>query len=250
MQPRVVAEGAAGGVARVLIVEDEPNILELLTASLELSGFATRGAPDARGAVGAVGTFVPDIAVVDVTLPDRSGLELVADLRGVRPGLPVLFLTARDTVDDRLAGFRAGADDYVTKPFSLEEVVFRLRAILRRAGGPGEPGEGDGAGEPLRYADLELDEDAHAVRRGGRPVRLSPTEFSLLRYLLLNSGRVVSKSQILERVWGGGTCDTRVVETYVSYLRRKVHAASPGPALIQTVRGVGYSLRLAEEERR
>ncbi|GAA3853676.1 response regulator transcription factor [Streptomyces sedi] len=248
MEPRVIAEGVAGEVARVLIVEDEPNILELLTASLELSGFDTRGAPDARGAVVAVGAFAPDIAVVDVTLPDRSGLELVGDLRGVRPGLPVLFLTARDTVDDRLAGFRAGADDYVTKPFSLEEVVFRLRAILRRSGGDGE--EDAGGAEPLRYADLELDEDAHAVRRGGRAVRLSPTEFSLLRYLLLNSGRVVSKSQILERVWGGQTCDTRVVETYVSYLRRKVHAASPGPALIETVRGVGYSLRLAEEERR
>ncbi|RMI41531.1 response regulator transcription factor [Streptomyces triticirhizae] len=237
-----------GEPARVLIVEDEPNILELLTASLELSGFATRGAPEARAALLAADAFTPDIAVVDVTLPGRSGLELVGDLRGVVPELPVLFLTARDTVQDRLAGFRAGADDYVTKPFSLEEVVFRLRAILRRSGRAGQAGEGTARSEPLRYADLELDEDAHQVRRAGRPVRLSPTEFALLRYLLLNAGRVVSKSQILDRVWSGQADDTRIVETYVSYLRRKVDAA--GPPLIQTVRGVGYSLRLAEEERR
>ncbi|KAB8169836.1 response regulator [Streptomyces sp. 3MP-14] len=240
-----------GEPARVLIVEDEPNILELLTASLELSGFATRGAPEASAALVAADAFTPDIAVVDVTLPGRSGLELVGDLRGVVPELPVLFLTARDTVQDRLAGFRAGADDYVTKPFSLEEVVFRLRAILRRSsrsGRAGQAGDGTARSEPLRYADLELDEDAHQVRRAGRPVRLSPTEFALLRYLLLNAGRVVSKAQILDRVWSGQADDTRIVETYVSYLRRKVDAA--GPTLIQTVRGVGYSLRLAEEERR
>ncbi|MDT0270714.1 response regulator transcription factor [Streptomyces sp. DSM 44915] len=244
MHPHASNHGPAGGGPRVLIVEDEPNILELLTASLDLSGFRTRGAADARAAVAALETFEPDIAVVDVTLPGRSGLVLVADLRAVLPGLPVLFLTARDTVQDRLAGFRAGADDYVTKPFSLEEVVFRLNAILRRVGAAG----GAAAPEPLGYADLELDEEAHQVWRGGRPVRLSPTEFALLRYLLLNAGRVVSKSQILDRVWGGEASDTRVVETYVSYLRRKID--SRGPALIQTVRGVGYSLRHAEVERR
>ncbi|WP_017573953.1 response regulator transcription factor [Nocardiopsis halotolerans] len=233
--------GATQATARALIVEDEPNILELLTASLELSGFTTRGAPEAGAALAALGDFTPDIAVVDVTLPGRSGLDLVGDLRGVVPDLPVLFLTARDTVQDRVAGFRAGADDYVTKPFSLEEVVLRLNAILRRAGRPG-----DDDAETLRYADLELDEEAHEVRRAGTPVRLSPTEFALLRYLMLNAGRVVSKTQILDRVWGGESDDSRVVETYVSYLRRKVDAGRP--ALLHTVRGIGYSLRLAPGE--
>ncbi|MFD6951295.1 DNA-binding response regulator [Nocardiopsis sp. TSRI0078] len=235
--------GTASPAAHVLIVEDEPNILELLTASLELSGFTTRGASDAGAALAALDGFTPDIAVLDVTLPGRSGLDLAGDLRGVVPGLPVLFLTARDTVQDRVAGLRAGADDYVTKPFSLEEVVLRLSAILRRSGGP----ESGGA-EPLRYADLELDEEGHEVRRSGTPVRLSPTEFALLRYLMLNAGRVVSKPQILDRVWGGESDDIRVVETYVSYLRRKVDAGRP--ALIHTVRGIGYILRLASGENR
>ncbi|UED87476.1 response regulator transcription factor [Streptomyces profundus] len=242
MHPHLTTEGSAGGGARILIVEDDPNILELLTASLELNGFTAHGAADARAAVRTAGTHAPDIAMVDVTLPDRSGLKLVGDLRGLVPDLPVLFLTARDTVEDRLAGFRAGADDYVTKPFSLEEVAFRLRAILRRTG------RAEDRAEPLRYADLELDEDAHEARRDGHPVRLSPTEFALLRYLLLNSGRTVTKSQILEQVWGGQTEDTRVVETYISYLRRKVD--SLGRPLIQTVRGIGYSLRLTREDRR
>ena len=242
MRAHVTSEGPPGGTARILIVEDDPNILELLTASLEVHGFTTHGAPDAHAALLAAEAFAPDLAMVDVTLPGRSGLELVGDLRGVLPDLPVLFLTARDTVRDRLAGFRAGADDYVTKPFSLEEVVFRLNAILRRTGRAEE------RPEPLRYADLELDEDAHEARRDGRPVRLSPTEFALLRYLLLNSGRTVTKSQILDQVWGGQTEDTRVVETYISYLRRKVD--SLGRPLIQTVRGVGYSLRVTGESRR
>ncbi|WP_062214522.1 response regulator transcription factor [Streptomyces sp. NBRC 109706] len=242
MHAHATPEEPPGGPARILIVEDDPNILELLTASLELNGFTTCGAADAHAALRAADAHAPDIAMVDVTLPDRSGLALVGDLRGLLPDLPVLFLTARDTVEDRLAGFRAGADDYVTKPFSLEEVVFRLRAILRRTGRAEE------RAEPLRYADLELDEDAHEARRAGRPVALSPTEFALLRYLLVNSGRTVTKSQILEQVWHGGTEDTRVVETYISYLRRKVD--SLGRPLIQTVRSVGYSLRLTREDRR
>ncbi|MDE3723261.1 response regulator transcription factor [Nocardiopsis sp. N85] len=224
--------GAEG--PRVLIVEDEPNILELLTASLELSGFTTRGAANAEGAVAAVTGFAPDIALLDVTLPGRSGLELVDDLRARAPALPVLFLTARDTVADRIAGLRAGADDYVTKPFSLEEVVLRLRAVLRRSGT-------ESPGEPLRFGDLELDEDAHEVRRGGVPVDLSPTEFALLRYLLANAGRVLTKTQILDRVWGGESDDVRVVETYISYLRRKIDRGRA--PLIRTVRGVGYGLR-------
>ncbi|WP_223830367.1 response regulator transcription factor [Nocardiopsis quinghaiensis] len=163
--------GTVSTTARALIVEDEPNLLELLTASLELSGFTTRGAPEAGAALAALDGFTPDIAVLDVTLPGRSGLDLAGDLRGVVPGLPVLFLTARDTVQDRVAGFRAGADDYVTEPFSLEEVVLRLNAILRRSGAL-EPG----GAEPLRYADLELDEEGHEVRRSGVPVGLSPTD--------------------------------------------------------------------------
>ncbi|MFD6095289.1 response regulator transcription factor [Nocardiopsis flavescens] len=231
--PSAGAEGP-----RVLIVEDEPNIRELLTASLELSGFAPRGAPDAEGALAALRGFTPDIALVDVTLPGRGGLDLAGDLRARVPGLPLLFLTARDTVGDRIAGLRAGADDYITKPFSLEEVVLRLRAVLRRAGA---------AGEPLRYGDLELDEDAHEVRRGGVPIDLSPTEFALLRYLLANAGRVLTKTQILDRVWGGQSDDVRVVETYVSYLRRKIDRDRP--PLIRTVRGVGYGLRPPRGER-
>ena len=221
--------------SRVLLVEDEPNILELLTSSLELSGFATRGAPDAESALVGLADFDPDIAVVDVSLPGRSGLELVEDLRETCPGLAVLFLTARDTVEDRLAGLRAGADDYVTKPFSLEEVVLRLRAILRRSGAAEKT-------HVLSYADLELDDEAHEVRRGGVPVPLSPTEYALLRYLLLNAGRVVGKTQILDQVWGGHTDDTRVVELYISYLRRKLDD-NDDARLIHTVRGVGYSLR-------
>ena len=229
------ASDASG--ARALIVEDEPNILELLTASLELSGFTTRGASDARTALGALDGFTPDIAVLDVTLPGRSGLDLVGDLRSLVPGLPVLFLTARDTVQDRLAGLRVGADDYVTKPFSLEEVILRLNAILRRSGTSGTEDTAT-----LRYADLELDEGLHEVRRAGRPIRLSPTEFALLRYLMLNVGRVVSKAQILDRVWESDTEDTRVVEAYISYLRRKIDVGHP--PLLHTVRGIGYCLRL------
>lgn len=222
--------------AKALIVEDEPNILELLTASLELSGFVTRGASDAANALNALNGFTPEIAVLDVTLPGRSGLDLVGDLRSLLPDLPVLFLTARDTVHDRLAGLRVGADDYVTKPFSLEEVILRLNAILRRSGTPDTQDTAT-----LRYADLELDEELHEVRRAGKPIRLSPTEFALLRYMMLNVGRVLGKAQILDRVWAGGTEDTRVVEAYISYLRRKIDVGRP--PLLHTVRGVGYCLR-------
>ncbi|MDA0566688.1 response regulator transcription factor [Streptomonospora sp. S1-112] len=236
--------GPRDRAARVLVVEDDPNILELLTASLDLSGYDVRGAADADAALGALTGFAPDIAVVDVLLPGRSGLDLVGDLRGVLADLPVLMLTARGTVADRLAGLRAGADDYVTKPFSLEEVLLRLEAILRRTGA--QPADADDP--PLRYADLELVEEAHEARRGGTPIPLSRTELALLRYLLLNAGRIVSKAQILDRVWGGDTGDTRVVETYVSYLRRKIDSGRV--PLIHTVWGVGYTLRLSPERRR
>lgn len=222
----------------VLVVDDEPNIRELLLDALELNGFRVRTAASGTQALDSVGRERPDLILLDVMLPDLDGFAVARRLRPDGGGPPVLFLTARDTVTDRIAGLTAGGDDYVTKPFSLEEVVLRIRAILRRTG-PREESCDDGL---LRYADLELDEETRLVRRGGRPVHLSPTEFGLLRYLMINAERVVSKSQILDRVWdhGFGT-DSRIVESYISYLRRKIDAE--GPPLIHTLRGVGYSLR-------
>jgi two-component system, OmpR family, response regulator len=178
-------------------------------------------------------------------LPDIDGFSLARSLRTVHDRLPVLFLTARGAVEDRIAGLTAGGDDYVTKPFSLEEVVLRLWAILRRTGGGTDVPQDDGI---VRYADLVLDEDAHEVRRAGRLVQLSPTEFNLLRYLMVNAERVVSKPQILDRVWSYGFGgDGRIVESYISYLRRKIDSVEP--PLIHTIRGIGYSLRLPREER-
>jgi two-component system, OmpR family, response regulator len=222
----------------VLVVDDEPNIRELLLDALELNGFRVRTAASGTQALDSVGRERPDLILLDVMLPDLDGFAVARRLRPDGGGPPVLFLTARDTVTDRIAGLTAGGDDYVTKPFSLEEVVLRIRAILRRTG-PREESCDDGL---LRYADLELDEETRVVRRSGRPVHLSPTEFGLLRYLMINAERVVSKSQILDRVWdhGFGT-DSRIVESYISYLRRKIDAE--GPPLIHTLRGVGYSLR-------
>lgn len=224
--------------ADVLVVDDEPNILELLSAALRLSGFTVRAAPTAADALRAARGARPDIVVLDVMLPDLDGFSLARQLRGEHDGLPVLFLTARDAVQDRIAGLTAGGDDYVSKPFSLEEVVLRLRAILRRTRDADDI-DTDGR---LRFADLVLDEEAHEVRRDRRLIALSPTEFNLLRYLMVNAGKVVSKAQILDRVWHydfGG--DARIVESYISYLRRKVDG--DGVPLIHTVRGVGYSLR-------
>ncbi len=235
-----------GSEASVLVVDDEPNILELLSAALRLSGFVVHAADCGAEALATARRVRPDIVVLDVMLPDCDGFSLARSLRATHERLPVLFLTARDAVEDRIAGLTAGGDDYVTKPFSLEEVVLRLRAILRRTnGGVGEPARDDGT---LRYADLVLDEDAHEVYRAGKLIQLSPTEFNLLRYLMVNAERVVSKPQILDRVWNydfGG--DGRIVESYISYLRRKVDSVEP--ALIHTIRGVGYSLRLPRDER-
>jgi two-component system OmpR family response regulator len=226
---------------RVLVVDDEPNICALLSATLRLIDFEVRVAVGGHEALVAAAEFEPDLVVLDVMLPDLDGFQVAQRLRsGHGRSVPVLFLTARDTVEDRISGLTVGADDYVTKPFSLEEVVLRIRAILRRSRSEPYSLEDDGV---LRYADLELNEDAHEVRRGGKLVDLSPTEFNLLRYLLVNAGRVVSKSQILDRVWSydfGG--DGRIVESYVYYLRRKIDKW--GPPLIHTVRGVGYALRL------
>ncbi|GAA1022624.1 DNA-binding response regulator [Acrocarpospora pleiomorpha] len=233
------------GEATVLVVEDEPNILELLSAALRLSGFTVHAANCGAEALATAGCVRPDIVILDVMLPDTDGFSLARSLRAVHDRLPVLFLTARKAVEDRIAGLTAGGDDYVTKPFSLEEVVLRLWAILRRTGGGADVPPDDGT---LRYADLVIDEEAHEGHRAGRLVHLSPTEFNLLRYLLVNAERVVSKPQILDRVWDyefGG--DGRIVESYISYLRRKIDSVEP--PLIHTIRGVGYSLRLPREER-
>ncbi|MDP4501868.1 two-component system OmpR family response regulator [Nonomuraea polychroma] len=233
------------GEATVLVVDDEPNILELLSAALRLSGFTVHAADCGAEALATVRRVRPDIVILDVMLPDTDGFDLARSLRTVQDQLPVLFLTARDAVADRIAGLTAGGDDYVTKPFSLEEVVLRLRAILRRTNGGADVLPDGGT---FRYADLVLDEDAHEVHRAGRLVPLSPTEFNLLRYLMVNAERVVSKAQILDRVWSydfGG--DGRIVESYISYLRRKIDSVEP--PLIHTIRGVGYSLRLPREER-
>lgn len=238
------AGDAPARVARVLVVDDEPNIAALLGATLRLVEFDVRTADTGRRALLAVEEFDPDLVVLDVMLPDLDGFDVARRLRAGGRRVPVLFLTARDAVEDRISGLSAGADDYVAKPFSLEEVVLRIRAILRRS----RPGPvAAGGGEVLRYADLELDSDAHEVRRAGRLVELSPTEFNLLKYLMINAGRVVSKAQILDRVWKydfGG--DGRIVESYVYYLRRKIDKVDP--PLIHTVRGVGYALRLPREE--
>jgi two-component system OmpR family response regulator len=222
------------------VVDDEPNISALLSATLRLIDFDVRAAGGGNEALLAAAEFDPDLVVLDVMLPDLDGFQVAQRLRAAGRPVPVLFLTARDSVEDRISGLTVGGDDYVTKPFSLEEVVLRIRAILRRTHAEPSPAADDGV---LRYADLEMDEDAHEVRRGGKLVELSPTEFKLLRYLLTNAGRVVSKAQILDRVWSydfGG--EGRIVESYVYYLRRKIDKASP--PLIHTVRGVGYSLRL------
>jgi two-component system, OmpR family, response regulator len=231
---------ATGRQTRVLVVDDEPNISALLSATLRLIDFDVRAAGGGNEALLAAAEFDPDLVVLDVMLPDLDGFQVAQRLRAAGRPVPVLFLTARDSVEDRISGLTVGGDDYVTKPFSLEEVVLRIRAILRRTHAEPSPAADDGV---LRYADLEMDEDAHEVRRGGKLVELSPTEFKLLRYLLTNAGRVVSKAQILDRVWSydfGG--EGRIVESYVYYLRRKIDKVAP--PLIHTVRGVGYSLRL------
>lgn len=223
---------------KVLVVDDEPNIRELLSEALELNGFAVRTAADGRQALEAVARERPDIIVLDVMMPAVDGFTVARRLREAGDSPLLLFLTAKDAVCDRIAGLTAGGDDYVTKPFSLEEVVLRLRAIMRRMR-PVQERVDDGV---LRYADLELDEQAHSVRRAGRAIHLSPTEFSLLRYLMINAERVVSKAQILDRVWDYDfDGESRIVESYISYLRRKIDAE--GPPLIHTLRGVGYRLQ-------
>jgi two-component system OmpR family response regulator len=221
---------------RVLVVDDEANIRDLLAAVLRYEKCEVRLAETGREAVRIAETFCPDIVILDVMLPDLDGFEVHKRLRGVWPELPVLFLTARDSTQDKIHGLSIGADDYVAKPFSLEEVIARMRTILRRT----KPERAD----KIVYADLEIDEERHQVRRGERFIDLTPTEFRLLSYLAANAGIVLSRSRILAHVWQydfGG--EANIVETYMSYLRKKVDADGETP-LLQTVRGVGYTLRL------
>ncbi|WP_125776240.1 response regulator transcription factor [Antribacter gilvus] len=239
--------------ARLVVVDDEPNIRELLSTSLRFAGFEVHAAADGNGALQLVRDLEPDLVVLDVMLPDMDGFTVTRRMRETGRHTPVVFLTARDDTQDKVQGLTVGGDDYVTKPFSLEEVVARIRAVLRRTGAPVPD---DSA--ILRVGDLELDEDSHEVRRAGIEIDLSPTEFKLLRYLMLNAGRVLSKSQILDHVWQydwGG--DANIVESYISYLRRKVDnltvPSADGeatlPPLIHTKRGVGYLLRAPQTTR-
>ncbi|MCL1900262.1 MAG: response regulator transcription factor [Promicromonosporaceae bacterium] len=238
--------GSTPAEARLVVVEDEPDLRELLATSLRFAGFEVQTAADGRSARQVIAEAKPDLIVLDVMLPDVDGFTITRRLRAAGCHTPVLFLTARDETEDKVAGLTVGGDDYVTKPFSLEEVVARIRAVLRRTGGPEAAAEDEAI---LRVADLELDEDSHEVRRAGVEIELTATEFNLLRYLMLNSGRVVSKSQILDHVWQYDfRGDANIVESYVSYLRRKIDApptAGGGRAtpLIHTKRGVGYLLR-------
>lgn len=231
-------EGVNEKTKRILVVDDEPNIVELLNVSLKFQGFEVATANSGVEALEVAKDFKPDAFILDVMMPGMDGYELLPKLRAEGLDGPVLYLTAKDAVEHRIHGLTIGADDYVTKPFSLEEVITRLRVILRR-GSTVEMVEDDST---LVYADLTLNDDTHEVTKAGKVVDLSPTEFNLLRCLMLNAEVVMSKAKILDHVWHydfGG--DGNVVESYISYLRRKVDTHDP--QLIQTVRGVGYVLR-------
>ncbi|WNV83956.1 response regulator transcription factor [Umezawaea sp. Da 62-37] len=224
--------------SRLLVVEDESSIRELLAASLRFAGFQVDTAATGAEALRHVERERPDLMLLDVMLPDRDGFEVVRWLRAAGQSVPVLFLTARDAADDKVTGLTIGGDDYVTKPFSLEEVIARVHAVLRRTRTTKEQRSTGW----LSCADLELDVDGHQVRKAGRLIELSPTEFKLLHFLLRNAGRVLSKAQILDQVWHYDfNGEANVVESYISYLRRKVDDAEP--RLIHTVRGFGYVLR-------
>ena len=228
-----------GSPVTVLVVDDEPSIAELLGMALRYEGWRTVVAGDGHQAVRLLKEHRPDAVVLDVMLPDLDGLEVLRRMRGHEPDVPVLFLTARDAVEDRIAGLTAGGDDYVTKPFSLEEVVARLRGLMRRAAAVV-----DASSAALTVGDLVLDEDSHEVARAGEQITLTATEFELLRYLMRNPRRVLSKAQILDRVWNydfGGQAN--VVELYISYLRKKIDAGRT--PMIHTVRGAGYVLKPA-----
>ena len=221
---------------RVLVVDDEPNIVDVVTMALRFQGFAVESAGTGADALSAVADFRPHLMVLDVMLPDMEGFDVAQRLGAQRARVPIIFLTARDDTADKIRGLSIGGDDYVTKPFSLEELIARIRTILRRTG-LAEPDSGR-----LVFEDLELDEETREVTRAGELVDLTATEYRLLRYLMLNPRRVLTRAQLLEHVWDydfGG--DARVLETYISYLRKKLDVH--GPSLIHTVRGVGYALR-------
>jgi len=221
---------------RVLVVDDEPNIVEVISMALRFQGFTVETAASGREAVTAVTRFKPHLIVLDVMLPDMEGFEVAERLGAQRAGVPIIFLTARDATEDKVRGLTGGGDDYMTKPFSLEELVARIRTVLRRTG------QAAADSGRLVFEDLELDEESHEVTRAGQPIELTATEYRLLRYLMLNPRRVMTRAQILDHVWDydfGG--DGRVLETYISYLRKKLDAH--GPPLIRTVRGVGYALQ-------
>jgi two-component system, OmpR family, response regulator len=228
--------------ARILVVDDEASITDAVGTALRYEGFEVRSESTGRGALRTAESFKPDLIVLDIMLPDLDGLEVTRRLRNDGVRTPVLFLTAKDATEDKVSGLTVGGDDYVTKPFSLAEVVARVRAVLRRT----SPASGPGNDGLLRVEDLVMDEDTREVWRDGTPVHLTATEFNLLRFFMLNPRRVLSKAQILDHVWQYDfDGDANVVETYVSYLRKKLDRL--GPPLIQTVRLVGYSLRRASD---
>jgi two-component system OmpR family response regulator len=238
-QPQVPLSRTDGTPLRALVVDDEPNLADVLTSMLRYEGWDARAVGDGASAVRLARDFEPDAVILDVMLPDIDGYEVLRRLRSLNPRVCVLFLTARDAVEDRIAGITVGGDDYVTKPFSLEELLARLRGLVRRAGIAGAAD-----GPRLVVGDLRMDEDAREVDRGGQPIELTATEFELLRYLMRNPRRVLSKAQILDHVWSydfGGRA--HVVELYVSYLRKKIDAGRQ--PMIHTVRGVGYLLKAA-----
>ncbi|AZI58778.1 DNA-binding response regulator [Nakamurella antarctica] len=233
--------GADGRPLRVLIVDDEPTLAELVSMALRYEGWKTHTAGDGGSAIAAARTFRPDAIVLDVMLPDMDGLQVLRQLRSGGEEAPVLFLTARDSVEDRIAGLTAGGDDYVTKPFSLQELVLRLRGLMRRAH------DTVSMDTQVVVGDLVLNEDSREVTRAGKLIGLTATEFELLRYLMVNSKRVLSKAQILDRVWNydfGGQAN--IVELYISYLRKKIDADHP--PMIHTKRGFGYVLKPATSE--
>ena len=234
---RVVMTRTDGSPVSILVVDDEPVLAEMVSMALRYEGWTVRTAADGATAVAAAREERPDAVVLDVMLPDMSGLEVLTALRALHPHLPVLLLTAKDAVEDRIAGLSAGGDDYVTKPFSLEEVVLRLRGLLRRSGIGA-----DDNGAQIIVGDLVLDEDSHEVTRAGEPITLTSTEFEVLRFLMHNPKRVLSKTQILDRVWSydfGGR--SNIVELYISYLRKKIDSGRP--PMIHTLRGAGYILK-------
>jgi two-component system OmpR family response regulator len=224
--------------ARILVVDDEPNIVDVISMALRYQGFEVESAGDGAEALRKIDSFKPQLMLLDIMLPDMEGFD-VAERLGARNGrTPIIFLTARDATEDKVRGLTIGGDDYVTKPFSLEELIARVRLILRRSG----QAAGDDEGR-LVFEDVELDEATREVSRDGRPIDLTATEYRLLHYLLMNPRRVLTRQQILDHVWEYDfDGDARVLETYISYLRKKVDAE--GEPLIQTVRGIGYALRL------